>query len=52
MKSLCINLLNLLISDMSFSDEEDDTDEQVSIPGLDHGMPPGMGMPRIHEVLP
>ena len=24
------------ITDMSFSDEEDDTDEQVSIPGLDH----------------
>ena len=29
----------LCVSDMSFSDEEEDTDEQVSIPGLDHGMP-------------
>jgi len=28
-----------LKQDMSFSDEEEDTDEQVSIPGLDHGMP-------------
>ena len=25
--------------DMSFSDEEEDTDEQVSIPGLEHSMP-------------
>lgn len=40
---------NFLISDMSFSDEEDDTDEQVSIPGLDHGMP-NMGMP--HTMTP
>lgn len=39
-----------LNKDMSFSDEEDDTDEQVSIPGLDHGMPPGMGMP--HTMTP
>ena len=32
------------VSDMSFSDEEDDTDEQVSIPGLDHpGALPMMG---------
>ena len=31
-------------ADMSFSDEEDDTDEQVSIPGLDHpGALPMMG---------
>ena len=31
---------------MSFSDEEDDTDEQVSIPGLDHpGAMPGLGHP-------
>lgn len=29
---------------MSFSDEEDDTEDQVSIPGLDH---PG-GMPMMH----
>jgi len=33
-----------LNKDMSFSDEEDDTDEQVSIPGLDHpGALPMMG---------
>ena len=32
------------VPDMSFSDEEDDTDEQVSIPGLDHpGALPMMG---------
>ena len=48
-RSLCSEP-SFTISDMSFSDEEDDTDEQVSIPGLDHGMPPGMGMP--HTMTP
>ena len=36
--------ITIFVSDMSFSDEEDDTDEQVSIPGLDHpGALPMMG---------
>ena len=36
--------ISTFLSDMSFSDEEDDTDEQVSIPGLDHpGALPMMG---------
>ena len=44
------------ITDMSFSDEEDDTDEQVSIPGLDHPgvmpMMPGGGQPMGHATPP
>ena len=36
--------ITIFVPDMSFSDEEDDTDEQVSIPGLDHpGALPMMG---------
>ena len=34
-----ILIMFIYFADMSFSDEEEDTDEQVSIPGLDHGMP-------------